>query len=238
MPRLRIIAGPNGSGKSTLTDDLQENYPLHFGVYINADEIEAIFRKKSKFGFSRFNLSIKTPVFNGFFDRHALRDRCGAIKFNISHNTFYLLTGLRNFSYFATIFADFCRYQLIEARRSFTFETVMSGVDKIELLAHAKKQGYRNYLYFICTDDVLINKHRVANRVQLGGHDVPVKKIEERYKRSLNNLAKAIQLSDRAYLFDNSGRYHELICEITDGTNVTYNSDRIPTWVRNHFLVK
>jgi predicted ABC-type ATPase len=35
-----MIAGPNGSGKSTLTDDLRKNYPLHFGFYINADEIE------------------------------------------------------------------------------------------------------------------------------------------------------------------------------------------------------
>ncbi len=51
-----MIAGPNGSGKSTLTDDLRKNYPLHFGFYINADEIEKILRQNGKFGFRRFKL--------------------------------------------------------------------------------------------------------------------------------------------------------------------------------------
>ncbi len=111
----------------------------------------------------------------------------------------------------------------------------MSGLDKIDLLSHAKKNGYRIYLYFICTDDDLINKDRVANRVILGGHSVPVNKIEERYKRSLKNLKKAISFSDRAYLFDNSGRYHILICEVTNGRDATYYSEKIPNWIIKYF---
>lgn len=235
MPRLRMIAGPNGSGKSTLTDDLRKNYPLNFGFYINADDIEKTLKQNGKFGFRRLNLSVTLADFTSFFEGHPLHDKCGVIHFEIKRNTFYLLTPLLNFSYFATVFADFCRYQLINVEHSFTFETVMSGRDKIDLLSYAKKKGYRIYLYFICTDDVLINKDRVANRVVLGGHSVPVNKIEERYKRSLKNLKKAISTSDRAYLFDNSGRHHVLICEITNGIEVTYYSEKIPNWIIKYF---
>ncbi len=103
------------------------------------------------------------------------------------------------------------------------------------MLSYTKKKGYRIYLYFICTDDVLINKNRVANRVVLGGHGVPANKIEERYKRSLKNLKEAIKFSDRAYLFDNSGRHHVLISEITNGKDVVYYSEKIPNWIIKYF---
>lgn len=235
MPRLRMIAGPNGSGKSTLTDDLRINYPLHFGFYINADEIEKILKRHGKFGFRKFKLSIQLADFTSFFKGHPLFNKCGIINFEIRRNTFYLTTPLLNFSYFATVFADFCRYELIKVQHSFTFETVMSGHDKIDLLSYAKKKGYRIYLYFICTDDVLINKNRVANRVVLGGHGVPANKIEERYKRSLKNLKEAIKFSDRAYLFDNSGRHHVLISEIKNGKDVVYYSEKIPNWIIKYF---
>ncbi len=52
-------------------------------------------------------------------------------------------------SYFASVCADFMRKKLLEARKSFTFETVMSSYDKIELLKLAKQLGYRNYLYYV-----------------------------------------------------------------------------------------
>ena len=226
-----MIAGPNGSGKSTLTDDLRKNYPLHFGFYINADDIEKILQQNGKFGFSRFKLSVKLKDFTPFFEKHPLYSKCGVINFEIKRNTFYLTTQLPNFSYFSTVFADFCRYELIKVQHSFTFETVMSGRDKIDLLSYVKKKGYRIYLYFICTDDVLINKDRVANRVVMGGHSVPINKIEERYKRSLKNLKEAIKFSDRAYLFDNSGRHHILISEITNGKGIAYYSNKIPNWI-------
>ena len=47
--------------------------------------------------------------------------------------------------------ADFIRKKLLEYKKSFTFETVMSSYDKIELLKVSKSLGYRNYLYYIST---------------------------------------------------------------------------------------
>ncbi|CAM4236043.1 zeta toxin family protein [Pseudoalteromonas ostreae] len=39
MPRIRLIAGPNGSGKTTLFTTLQEHNDVHFGQYINPDDV-------------------------------------------------------------------------------------------------------------------------------------------------------------------------------------------------------
>jgi len=90
MPRLRMIAGPNGSGKSTLTDDLRINYPLHFGFYINADEIEKILKRHGKFGFRKFKLSIQLADFTSFFKGHPLFNKCGIINFETDETHFIL----------------------------------------------------------------------------------------------------------------------------------------------------
>ena len=109
-------------------------------------------------------------------------------------------------SYIASVLSDFIRVSLIEERVSFTFETVMSDSSKIELLRHAKAAGYRVYVYYVATADTDINVARVAYRTSMGGHDVPADKIRSRYKRALENLSKAILLSNRTYIFDNSQR--------------------------------
>jgi predicted ABC-type ATPase len=48
-------------------------------------------------------------------------------------------------AYFASVAADFIRQKLIETSKSFTFETVISFPDKIELLRKAQSRGYRAY---------------------------------------------------------------------------------------------
>ncbi len=44
---------------------------------------------------------------------------------------------------------------------------------------------------------------RVKQRVKNGGHPVEEIKIRERYFRTMHMLIDAIEVSDRAYLFDN-----------------------------------
>lgn len=39
MPRVRLIAGPNGSGKTTLFKTLEIHKDVHFGQYINPDDV-------------------------------------------------------------------------------------------------------------------------------------------------------------------------------------------------------
>jgi lipopolysaccharide/colanic/teichoic acid biosynthesis glycosyltransferase/predicted ABC-type ATPase len=100
--------------------------------------------------------------------------------------------------------ADVRREQCLEARRSFTFETVMSHPSKVELLKRAKQAGFFVQLFFVGTDDSEINVARVALRVKQGGHDVPEDKIVSRWQRTMDLLAEAVRSVDEAFVFDNS----------------------------------
>jgi len=206
IPRVRMVAGPNASGKTTLTRHLQA-LDLKLGYYVNADDLEAELSKTGNLTFNRYQIEVSASNLNNFFNSHPLCPPGYTFNVEVDNNILYseqqAITG-----YFAAILADFIRRQLLTARSSFTFETVMSSPDKIHLLKSAKEKGFRVYLYYICTDDVQINIDRAVNRRKSGGHSVPEEKIPPRYDRSLNLLLDAIKLADRAYLFDNSDVSH------------------------------
>lgn len=134
-------------------------------------------------------------------------------------------------SYFASVVADFLRGKLLEQGISFTFETVMSSMDKVELLGKAQRQGFRTYLYYVATIDPDINIERIRSRVHLGGHPVPDEKVRSRYRRSLDNLVAAIRHSNRAYLFDNSASEPELLVEFSEG-RVHAVAPHVPGWFK------
>jgi predicted ABC-type ATPase len=96
------------------------------------------------------------------------------------------------------------RERCVAEGKSLAFETVLSMPDKLDFIAQAKEAGYFVRLFFVGTDDPTINAKRVALRVLEGGHEVPIRKIIDRYTRSLVNCAAAAQLVDRAYVYDNS----------------------------------
>lgn len=138
-------------------------------------------------------------------------------------------------SYEASYAAAFLRRLLYKNGVSFSFETVMSHPSKVTEIKKAKENGYKIYLYFICTDDIEININRVANRVEKGGHGVNENKIRSRYEKTLKNLYSAITLSNRTYLFDNSGRTSELIAEIFEGA-LQLKADDLPQWFLENVL--
>ena len=84
------------------------------------------------------------------------------------------------------------------------FETVFSSPEKLQFLRDAKDAGFFIRMFFVCTDDPKINAGRILNRVKEGGHGVPVEKVHDRFGKSLANLAAAIPLCDRTYVYDNS----------------------------------
>lgn len=110
----------------------------------------------------------------------------------------------------------------------------MSSKDKLTFLAKAKEKGVRNYLYYIATEDPSINISRVQNRVIMGGHPVPEDKIISRYYRSLELLKEAVQLTHRAYIFDNSGLEQTWLAEITNGTDLEVKADYLPSWFERY----
>lgn len=117
----------------------------------------------------------------------------------------------------------------------------MSHPSKIDLLKAAQAKGYRNYLYFVATDDPAINVSRVRARVRLGGHSVPEDRIVSRYYRSLDLLMEAIRHTNRAYLFDNSAENaagQTWLAEITDGKTLNLKTEEVPGWFRRSVLDK
>lgn len=144
----------------------------------------------------------------------------------------------------AQIIADRRRDLYIEARRSFSFETVMSHPSKIDILARAKAAGFFVQLFFVGIDDPQINIDRVRLRVARGGHDVPLDKITPRWMRTMALLGRAIKLADQSFLFDNSAagvdRGPKLVLTVTrrtDGSAETsLKAKSPPSWVRQYVL--
>ena len=235
IPRLRMFAGPNGSGKSTLNSIISRAL---LGVYINADEIEKEIKKNGFLDLYHYGITSDKKTVLSFFKNHPLLikadfDDHDQLKFTDNKIDF---AGVDVNSYYASVCADFIRHALLKAKVSFTFETVMSSRDKVDFLKKAQDAGYRTYLYFIATQDPLVNISRVHNRVKLGGHGVPRDKIVSRYYRSLELLHEAVKYSSRAYIFDNSGTDRLWIAQINNGEEFTFKSDTIPEWVDKYLL--
>ncbi|WP_009959207.1 hypothetical protein [Verrucomicrobium spinosum] len=217
--------------------------PDLLGIYINPDEIEKACRESSSLNLSDYGLNDAAVEALEFIRKSSFL--CSS-HFGSWIESLTIAGGRLDLgempanSYLASVIADFLRHQLLKARRTFTFETVMSHVGKVELLREAQNLGYRTYLYYIATDDPLINISRVANRVRLGGHPVPQDKIVERYYRSLALLLDAIKLTNRAYIFDNSDDAHSQtwLAEITRGTDLELKIDVIPAWFQREVLDK
>ena len=130
------------------------------------------------------------------------------------------------------------RYECLEQKKDFVFETVFSSDEKLEFVRKAKAAGFFIRLFFVCTENPSINAKRIAQRVMDGGHEVPISKIISRYYKSLANAAQAIELVDRAYIYDNSveNALPQLLYRTVDGEVFKQYIDDVPEWAE--MLVK
>ena len=130
------------------------------------------------------------------------------------------------------------RYECLEQGKDFVFETVFSSDEKLEFVRKAKDAGFFIRLFFVCTENPSINAKRIAQRVMDGGHEVPISKIISRYYKSLANAAQAIELVDRAYIYDNSveNALPQLLYRTVDGQVFKQYTDDVPEWAE--MLVK
>jgi predicted ABC-type ATPase len=240
--RLRIFAGPNGSGKSTFIQEFQSKPNLKLGYYVNADDIEKALKAYQLLKLSDFGITITTRQIRHYFKNSTfspvkLNDTTIGSHFKVKDNILIVSDVLKLNSYIAADIAEFIRQQLLKAKHSFSFETVMSDANKIDFLKKAKRKGFTIYVYFFATEDPIININRVALRVAQHGHSVNTTTIKKRYYKSLRNLKEAVAVSDRAYLFDNSGEVSILFAEITDGKEVAIkDSEHIPGWFVKYLL--
>ncbi|WP_210516823.1 hypothetical protein [Hymenobacter terricola] len=236
IPRLRLFAGPNGSGKSALLDELRGQFNL--GVYVNADEIEKQLVRQRFLHLSDYQLAATQTDFAAFLagGKTAVGAQTSQeIGLHVAENIVVMQPEAAVNSYVAATVADFLRHQLLAAKLSFTFESVMSHRSKLEFLQLAATTGYRTYLYYIATETPAVNVDRVSNRVSKGGHGVSTEKIVSRYAKSLGLLVETMQQVNRAYLFDNSGASIWWFAEYEPGKLTTIGPD-IPEWFRRAWM--
>lgn len=104
----------------------------------------------------------------------------------------------------AAIKAEELRENMIENKKDFTFETVLSTDRNLLLLQRAKAQGYFVRGIYVLTSNIDINVARVQVREALGGHGVPEEKIRLRYDRALAMLPRLVEICDILHIYDNT----------------------------------
>ena len=180
-PLAIVLAGHNGSGKSTMwyehiADQLR--IPL-----VNAD---------------RMMLSILPEA-----------NRDGKLKAWAQdlRDTNELWMGVAQRGVFAFI------GQAMASRAAFATETVFSHwkqlpdgtfESKINMIVDMQSKGYYVLLLFVGLSNANLSIGRVQMRKQMGGHDVNVGKLVERFPRTQQAVSQAINVADAAILVDNS----------------------------------
>lgn len=122
------------------------------------------------------------------------------------------------------------RNQLLDAGRSFAIETTLSGHSEIDLMRCARERGFKVILVFVGVDDVGLLMARVKSRIAEGGHAVSPEAIERRYQRSMGNLECALQIADRAWVFDNNRKRGRRTLLIREGHRLKYVGKSLPAW--------
>jgi predicted ABC-type ATPase len=100
----------------------------------------------------------------------------------------------------------------VRRRRSFAFETTLSGHAYVRRISSWLLLGYHVKLIFLSLPSVDMAVARVAARVAQGGHNVPEVVIRRRFKSGLRNFALVYKgLVDAWALYDNSGSIPKLL---------------------------
>jgi predicted ABC-type ATPase len=131
---------------------------------------------------------------------------------------------------------DATRDRMIEDGLGFITETVFSDPYgyKVDMLRKAVAAGYDVTLIYIGVASTELSSHRVDQRIARGGHDVPRDRIEGRFKRSLDNLRKAIPIVPTVELYDNSSAEepYRHVATFKAGSLQWRMMGRLPTWAR------
>ena len=92
----------------------------------------------------------------------------------------------------------------VESGEAVGSESVLSTHKYRPVVERVRELGGTFCLIYVGLRNAEISAHRVATRVNEGGHDVPSDRLAERWKRSVQNLGWYARQAGRFYVFDNS----------------------------------
>jgi predicted ABC-type ATPase len=102
----------------------------------------------------------------------------------------------------------------VHERRDFAIETTLSGRSYAGLMRAWRAAGYSIHIVFLRLPHVQQAIDRVAQRVRLGGHDIPEAVIRRRFAQGWDNFANLYRpLADSWAVYDSSGETPMLIEE-------------------------
>lgn len=88
----------------------------------------------------------------------------------------------------------------------FAFETTLSARSYLRFLRDLQALGYTVQVAYLWLPDVQLSIQRVAERVRVGGHNIPTGTIRRRFKRSLDNFLELyLAVADAWRFYDASG---------------------------------
>jgi predicted ABC-type ATPase len=132
--------------------------------------------------------------------------------------------------------ATLIREAMVHRGEGFITETVFSDPHgaKVEFLVSAAREGFDVQLIFIGLQSANQSRTRVRRRKECGGHDVPAKKLRDRYPRTLKNLARAVSALPRVTVYDNSSSIYpfRFVVEFRERKLVRRADGTIPLWAR------
>ncbi|HVA49439.1 MAG TPA: AAA family ATPase [Pirellulales bacterium] len=95
--------------------------------------------------------------------------------------------------------------ELAAARADFGYETTLASRSYAVWLRQLRETGYTTHLLFLWLPSADLAVARVADRVRLGGHNVPEATVRRRYAAGLRNLRELyLPLADSWKMIDNT----------------------------------
>lgn len=96
-------------------------------------------------------------------------------------------------------------HYLAKERMDFAFETTLASRTYAPWITELKQNGYIFHLVFLWLPSEEFAIARVAERVRLGGHNVPEEIIRRRYNKGISNFFRLYKpLADTWSFYDNS----------------------------------
>lgn len=120
--------------------------------------------------------------------------------------------------------------QLAADREDFAFETTLASKTFAHWIQNLKQTGYTFHLFYLWLPSPEFAIARVAERVRMGGHNVPEETIRRRYHAGLKNFFGMYQqLADTWRIYDNSAPGSPRLLSTGERTIITKVVDA-PLW--------